>query len=150
MSTLEEKVGDLFVVLGVQEGDSRFDLGKANFYSIKTDGTFRLIYSHGDVYEGFENIPSIVRWSKDDEAIAVESCGWAAPIQETEDDDTAPSQHPKRRRVRLVSVITNTFETASALGFADSDEVVTDAGQARGSMADAMLEMMREILTQAK
>jgi hypothetical protein len=150
MSTLEQKVGDLFVLLGVEEGEGKFDLAKANFYSIKTDGTFRLIHSHGDVYEGFEQIPSIVRWSKEDEAIAVESCGWAAPITENEDDDTAPSQHPNRRRVRLVSVITNTFETASAIGFADNGEVLTDAGEARGSMAEAMWEMMREILKQAK
>lgn len=150
MSTLEQRVADLMVVLGVAEGENRHNLGKANFYAIKTDGTYRLVHSDGDVYEGFENLPSIVRLSADDEGIAVETCGWAAPIKENDDDDTAPSQHPERRRVKLLSVITRTFETASAISFADDDNIITDGGNASGAMAYAMIDTMRELVKQAK
>ena len=148
MTKLVEQVSDLFVLL--REGEDRYNLGQAHFYAIKTDGTYRLVHTDGDVYEGFENLPSIVRLSEDDEAIAVETCGWAAPITDNEDDDTAPSQHPNRRRVRLLSVITRSFDMASALGFADDDDIVTNEGSARGSMANAMVITMRELVQQAK
>lgn len=146
MSTLEQRVADLMVVLGVAEGESRYKLGKANFYAIKADGTYRLVHSDGDVYEGFENLPNIIKLSDGDEGIAVETCGWAAPISENDDDDTAPSQHPKRRRVKLLSLITRTFETASALAFEDDDEIITDGGNASGAMAYAMIDTMRELV----
>lgn len=145
MSTLEQRVADLMVVLGVAQGESRYKLGKANFYSIKEDGTYRLVHSHGDVYEGFENLPNIIKLSDGDEGIAVETCGWAAPISEN-DDDTAPSQHPKRRRVKLLSLITRKFETASAIAFEDDDEIITDGGNASGAMAYAMIDTMRELV----
>ena len=150
MSTLEQRVADLMVVLGVDEGENRYNLGKANFYAIKADGTYRLIHTDGDVYEGFENLPNIVRLSDEEEGIAVETCGWAAPIQENEDDDTAPSQHPKRRRVKLLALITRTFEMASAIAFADDENIITDGGQAQGTMADAMIDTMRELVKHSK
>jgi len=85
------------------------------------------------------------------------TCGWAAPIDRSDqchddDDDDAegdddvegddeklpPSQHPQRRRVRLV-VVVGDQGVGSVLRFADAPkEIVTDAGSARGSLADAV------------
>ena len=85
------------------------------------------------------------------DAAVVLTCGWAAPISrqdhddhddhddhETTDDEVPPSQHPQRRRVRLVVVVCDDG-VASVLRFADTpDDIVTDAGSARGSLADAV------------
>jgi hypothetical protein len=87
------------------------------------------------------------------------TCGWAAPIDKShksaddndndddddEDDDAnekvPPSQHPQRRRVRLVAVVGDQG-VGSVLRFADTPkEIVTDAGSARGSLADAVTNL---------
>lgn len=74
------------------------------------------------------------------DAAAVLTSGWAAPIND-EGGDMAPSQHPERRRVRLVVVVCDKG-VASVLRFADTpDDVITDAGAARGSLADAVTHL---------
>ena len=106
----------------------------------------------GDVYELIDAPTSaIVRMF---DAAVVLTCGWAAPIDRSDqchddddadgdDDDDAsekvpPSQHPQRRRVRLV-VVVGDQGVGSVLRFADAPkEIVTDAGSARGSLADAV------------
>lgn len=72
---------------------------------------------------------------------AVITCGWAAPLaEEGESNEVAPSQHPKRRRVRLV-IVTDGISIASVLRFSDTqDETMTDEGKATGSLADALLQ----------
>jgi hypothetical protein len=149
MTTLEEQVRNLFLTLGVERGDESENLAKALFYAIKKDGTHRLVHIDGDIYDGLENLPSIFTLSATDAAIAIETTGWASPLDEgsSDDDQIAPSQHPKRRRVRLLSIVTRTYECASALGFADNEEIVTDSGEARGTLADALLVTMTMMLS---
>jgi hypothetical protein len=85
------------------------------------------------------------------DAAVVLTCGWAAPIarqdhddQDASDDTVPPSQHPQRRRVRLVVVVCDDG-VASVLRFADTpDDIVTDAGSARGSLADAVNNLWRD------
>ena len=78
------------------------------------------------------------------DAAVVLTCGWAAPIRDEDDDNETsvpPSQHPERRRVRLV-VVVGDCGVGSVLRFADTpNDVVTDAGAARGSLADAVTNM---------
>ncbi|CAB4541186.1 unannotated protein [freshwater metagenome] len=83
------------------------------------------------------------------------TCGWAAPLNREEqdgetrsDDETAdevpPSQHPLRRRVRLVVAVCDKG-VASVLRFADTpNDIVTDAGAARGSLADAVKDLWND------
>jgi hypothetical protein len=82
--------------------------------------------------------------AKRSEYVAIVTCGWAAPIRDNDDDDdaVAPSQHPERRRVRLV-VLASRSSVSSVLRFSDTpDEVVTDAGKATGSLADAIHQLI--------
>ena len=88
------------------------------------------------------------------DAAVVLTCGWAAPIDRSHDRDDdhgddvddanekiPPSQHPQRRRVRLV-VVVGDHGVGSVLRFADTPkEIVTDAGSARGSLADAVTNL---------
>ena len=148
-----------------------FDLKRARLYGISVvdvggvnrleDGALRITFlaEHGDVYELIDAPTSaIVRMF---DAAVVLTCGWAAPIDKShksaddndndddddddEDDDAnekvPPSQHPQRRRVRLV-VVVGDQGVGSVLRFADTPkEIVTDAGSARGSLADAVTNL---------
>ena len=126
----------------------RFDLSKARLYGItvvdpdgipdNADGALRITFlaEHGDVYELLEAPTSAI--SKMFDAAVVLTCGWAAPIDDEDLRDLAPSAHPRRRRVRLVVTVSDAG-VASVLRFADTpDEVITDDGAARGSLADAV------------
>ncbi|MBJ7398596.1 MAG: hypothetical protein JHD29_07560, partial [Ilumatobacteraceae bacterium] len=59
-------------------------------------------------------------------------------------EDIPPSQHPLRRRVRLVVAVCDKG-VASVLRFADTpNDIVTDAGAARGSLADAVKDLWND------
>jgi len=127
-----------------------FDEHQARLYGVSVvseeaaksqeDGALRITFlaEHGDVYELLEApTSSVVRMF---DAAAVLTSGWAAPISD-EGSDTPPSRHPERRRVRLVVVVCDDG-VASVLRFADTpDDVITDAGAARGSLADAVTHL---------
>ena len=127
-----------------------FDLKRALLISV-TDGLFGVELSDplesGDVYDLIESNAS-VELARRSEFIAIVTCGWAAPLsKDTNDDDddkVAPSQHPQRRRVRLV-VLASRSSVSSVLRFSDTpDETVTDEGKATGSLADAILNLMAQ------
>ena len=145
-----------------------FDLKRARLYGISVvdaggvdrleDGALRITFlaEHGDVYELIDAPTSAIARMFD--AAVVLTCGWAAPIdrsgdsgdkeendeEDDEDDDDKnlpPSQHPQRRRVRLV-VVVGDQGVGSVLRFADTPkEIVTDAGSARGSLAYAVTNL---------
>jgi len=129
------------------ENPNRFDLREASLYIASDDGLITLA-SSGDVYdlldEARENalVQAVIAT---DTPLALTVCGWAAPRNtETEaDNELAPSQHPERRRVALFVVVNNAGEMASILRFSDTpQETTTDNGEARGSLAEALLELM--------
>ncbi|MDA2989271.1 MAG: hypothetical protein O2815_09360, partial [Actinomycetota bacterium] len=77
-------------------------------------------------------------------ALGVLTCGWAAPVG---GDETPPSCHPGRRRVRLAVIATTDLVTGSVLEFQDTpDEPIFDDGSASGSLRDALLDTMRAIV----
>jgi len=74
-------------------------------------------------------------------AVALVTWGWAAPINPaTGEIDGAPSSHPSRRRVRLVSCVDHDGRAFSRLHFPDTGETVDDEGEARGPLAEAMAD----------
>ena len=137
-----------------------FDLPRARLYGVSIvdadgvrsnhNGALRISFlaEHGDVYELLDAPSSAIARMFD--AAVVLTCGWAAPIDRDEspvsedESEVPPSKHPQRRRVRLVvSVCDN--GVASVLRFADTpDDIVTDAGSARGSLADAVNNLWRD------
>lgn len=134
-----------------------FDLKRARLYGInvvdpngveqRADGALRISFlaEHGDVYELLESRGSAIARMFD--AAAVLTCGWAAPVDDGDEDDLPPSVHPRRRRVRLVVVVSDTG-VGSVLRFADTpDDIVTDPGNAKGSLADAVARLWRDEVT---
>lgn len=114
----------------------------ARLYAIDENGNAEVAGEHGDVYELLDNpLSSLV--AKMSHAVAVETCGWAAPVSDIDDDDEVviPSQHPQRRRVRLFAVH-NGKGFASALRFGDDWlNPVYDYGDAQGNLADAIASL---------
>jgi hypothetical protein len=84
--------------------------------------------------------PETLAAIKGEEFFGVLTSGWAAPIEEC-DEDTPPSKAKERRRVRLF--VSATEDGAiSVLRFKDNpDETVIDEGTAKGSLADAVLDL---------
>ncbi|MEK7295931.1 MAG: hypothetical protein AAB018_05285 [Actinomycetota bacterium] len=131
-----------------------FDLKRARLYGVavvdpqgvvdNADGALRITFlaEHGDVYELLDAPTSAIARMFD--AAVVLTCGWAAPVSDDESNSEfsgPPSEHPLRRRVRLV-VAVGDEGVGSVLRFADSpNEVVCDPGSARGSLADAVTNL---------
>jgi hypothetical protein len=121
-------------MFGIDTADNK----KAGLYSVLGEVT-TLVGEHGDVYEMLDSVEAQAVALMSD-AVVISTCGWAAPIADDDDPEAgvAPSQHPERRRVRLL-VCANGTDTASVLRFTDDwDNPVFDEGQARGSLADAV------------
>ncbi len=73
-------------------------------------------------------------------AVAVVAWGWAAPIDTL--GDALPSNHPERRRVRLVSIIDDGGNLFGRCTFPDNGEVADD-GTPGGPLADALRDIFR-------
>lgn len=89
--------------------------------------------SGSDVYELLATV------SPDNSAnyYGVITAGWASPVTD-DDDDTPPSQHPERKRVELLIVVSRNGLVASALSMSGKDEMVIDEGKAQGALALAV------------
>lgn len=146
-----------------------FNLSRARLYGVSIvdakgiasnqDGALRISFlaEHGDVYELLDAPSSAIARMFD--VAVVLTCGWAAPLDRNEqdddsrsddeiddaiDDEVPPSQHPLRRRVRLVVAVCDKG-VASVLRFADTpNDIVTDDGAARGSLADAVKNLWND------
>lgn len=104
------------VLYGVTEDGSNFELGRAP-----------------DIYDLLDSeYPR-----KGVVGLAVHTTGWAAPLNSDGEPEGAPSKHPERRRVALVTVMT-AEGMGSALSFADDpDEIITDESGS-GQLSDAL------------
>jgi hypothetical protein len=125
------------IVANIQDGR-----GRAQLLATQNNKTTK-VAEHGDVYELLgREARRPHKAAKTADALTVTTCGWAAPITDDDDNDLAPSLHPRRRRVSLaVTVSTITNEVVSAVQFADETQPIVDYGNARGSLADAVANL---------
>lgn len=132
-NTVRERVGNMY------------DLPFASVWVTNADGEIDCVAKSGDVYDLLDDKKTF-KAIKDYDTFSILTCGWAAPLEST-DENTPPSQHPERRRVRLLVHATE-FGVATVLRFQDDDdEIITDEGQARGSLADAVMGLMDKKMT---
>ena len=128
----------------VELHDDEFQLPKATL--------FRFDYIHGeipwckvvaedsDIYEMLADMGNVAALVDSGfKSFAVSTCGWASPIDKDGeyDDDVAPSQHPERVRVRLVTLLHN-GKMGSAIHFQGKEEITYDTGNAQGSLKTAI------------
>lgn len=131
---------------------NRFEAKKAEMFALSADGFIRSLGKYGDVYEGLEKIGEQHTLASEETAVVCQTCGWASPIEgEPTENDVPPSQHPKKRRVRLTVLATRSNQMVSSIVFADTpDESIYDFGSARGSLADALKETLGKMLADTK
>lgn len=125
--------------------DHSFNAKKAEAFGItlKDDLSVKItpIAADGDVYDLLEYNEDLKEGVKSYDAITIATCGWAAPINKEKDADneTAPSQHPDKRRVKLCITANVNKQMGSVISFQDDpDNSVYDFGDARGSLAEAI------------
>lgn len=101
----------------------------------------RDLMTGGDIYQLLDELGELVKRNghpNDAVGIALDTCGWAAPLDGSGNVDVPPSESKQRRRVRLVTLITTNGKQASVLKFEDTNEEVLDFGEASGPLADAI------------
>jgi hypothetical protein len=142
---------DQFVAQRVEsEYEDSFNLGSALLFAVDyvrgEVPAIQKVAQHEDIYMMLEDISNAVKlWNIGYNGFAVVTTGWAAPIRGDDDEDEiAPSKHPERRRVRLMSM-SHSGKMGSSIRFTDEESVTYDEGNAKGSLASAM-EDLHEIV----
>ena len=104
-----------------------------------------LVANSPDVYDLIEDIDAD-KLQSNYNYFSILTTGWAAPLNEKGEIDGAPSQHKDRRRVTIVIglSIDDKKLIGSALKFDDDEEMVFDFGDATGSLANAILELLED------
>ena len=130
------QVASLANLSNPEGGDDPFQMLEAVTFAFTSDG-IRILTRDGDAYEALEMVADthLKKWEL---GIGIITTGWASPLSADGNPDGIPSQHPLRRRVRLVSCVDKAKRMASSLRFADEpDDLITDeSGQ--GSLANAL------------
>jgi len=126
-----------------------FDSSKAEAFGVTLDDDYSVkitpIASDGDIYNLINYDVELKNSVKLYDLITFATCGWAAPIDKSNDEnnEVAPSKHPERRRVRLLTTASINNQFGSSISFKDNpDEPVFDFGNARGALADAIKELI--------
>lgn len=119
-----------------------YNVANARLFTISALNEVRLIGEAADVYVAITSIPCLHKTIGEDSILAIETCGFASPV---DSQDVPPSMHPKRRRVRLVVVSNRDGDIGSALEFSDApgDPITTPSGQ--GQLADELSEALRRL-----
>jgi hypothetical protein len=120
-----------------------FSAPKATLYGIDSIGDLEpivdIIDSQGDVYELLEDVENASKLTTYS-GFAVSTCGWAAPLKENgEENDVAPSKHPERKRVRLLTLCKG-MKLELLIQFEGEDDFSFD-DPVGGSLAVAMKQM---------
>ena len=104
-----------------------------------------LVANSADVYDLIEHIDAD-KLQSNYNYFSVLTTGWAAPLGKNGEVEGAPSEHKDRRRVTLVIGINIDDKelVGSALKFDDDDEIIFDFGDATGSLANAILELLED------
>ena len=121
-----------------------FDLPKSFLFAVDyVHGevpAIRKIAENRDVYDMLDDMMNaILVWESGYNGFAIVTTGWAAPIDKYNDDnnDVAPSQHPERRRCRVMTMMHNS-KMGSSLRFIGDKTVTYDEGNAMGTLASGM------------
>lgn len=129
-----------------KEGDEGFSMEQAVLFAYCAEG-FRVLATAGDIYEGLASLPSIENIQEYEQGIGILTTGWASPLNSKGEPEGAPSEHPLRQRVRLCACVERDGTMGSAVIFQhEPDEPMTDEGEAHGSLADALLSTLYQLI----
>ena len=147
MKTLTDNEFENIVKKIQDQIDYEFDCKNAKVFGVmlndNLDIEIKPIKTGVDVYDLISDSVEVFEAVNKYDLITIATCGWAAPIGNDNDDETPPSKHPERRRVRLLTSANTNYQIGSSISFKDNpDEPVFDYGNAKGSLADAIMELI--------
>ena len=147
MKTLTDNEFENIVKKIQDQIDYEFDCKNAKVFGVmlndNLDIEIKPIKTGVDVYDLISDSVEVFEAVNKYDLITIATCGWAAPIGNDNDDETPPSKHPERRRVRLLTSANTNYQIGSSISFKDNpDEPVFDYGNAKGSLADAITELI--------
>lgn len=129
-----------------KEGGEGFTMEQAILFAYCGDG-FRLLATADDIYEALFLLPHTQNLKDAEQGIGIITTGWASPLGANGQPEGAPSEHPERQRVRLCSCVERDGKMGSALSFErDPDDLVTDEGEATGSLAEALYDALIKLV----
>ena len=124
-----------------------FDISEAQVFAYDRDGCLRILAKHQDPYRALWTA-SCVPLTNEESGIGIITVGWAAPMCDT---NTAPSEHPNRRRIHLITITSRRHKAAAILTFhGETENEITFLEGATGKLADALHNAMRIIGRWAK
>lgn len=103
------------------------------------------ITEYSDIYQMLQASSNHLEKFDGYDLIAVLTAGWAAPVNNNEDDNIPPSEHRDRRRVKLALVGYTAKQTASIIAFDGEPDYVYSSGEGQGALQEAFEEMLIEI-----
>ena len=119
-----------------------FAISEAQVFAYDSDGCLRILAKHQDPYQALWTAAG-EPLNNEENGIGIITVGWAAPTC-----DTAPSEHPDRRRVHLITITNRWYKNAAILTFHDETESeITFAEGGTGQLADALRVAMHIITT---
>ena len=117
-----------------------FAISEAQVFAYDSDGCLRILAKHQDPYQALWTAAG-EPLNNEENGIGIITVGWAAPTC-----DTAPSEHPDRRRVHLITITNRWYKNAAILTFHDETESeITFAEGGTGQLADALRVAMHII-----
>jgi hypothetical protein len=120
-----------------QEETDIYDANCSIVWAFDENGMMRELLRESDVYEALFKVRHKT-FEPDELGIVVTTCGWAAPIEE----DTVPSEHPKRQRCFMATAVSRAFEQANTIRMKDNPDASFEDmdGSGTGPFADAVTQ----------
>ena len=119
-----------------------FDISEAQVFAYDSKGCLRVLAEHQDPYEALWTAAG-EPLNNEENGIGIITVGWAAPTCNT---DTAPSEHPDRRRVHLISITNRGHKNAAIITFHDKTKSeITIAEDGTGRLTEGLQFAMRII-----
>ena len=120
-----------------------FNLDVARLFVVSPFNEISLLTQSKDIYALIESIPCMHRSIGENPLIALETCGWAAPVGFN--DVCPPSEHPQRIRTRLVLISNRQGDTATACAFQQPTNRILSGSPGDGLLCDALGDALRRL-----
>lgn len=103
----------------------------------------RMIGNNGDAYQLLEDISTDLDKAREltsSVMFGIFTQGYGVSLDTDDDTDVAPSEHPNRKRVQLVHLVSMMGDFASAMKIEDIGEIITESNSAQGAITEALGE----------
>lgn len=104
------------------------------------------ISDNNDVYNLISEIPMFAKSVSNYDMLSILTAGWAAPVNNDQDDNIPPSEHKDRRRVRIAMVGNTSTQYSAIMAFDDqADEPMYLENEGAGALKEEFVNALELI-----